>query len=237
MYRALIVEDDAEAARTLRAHLVRLGAEKGESFSIEVVTSAVELLEGKHPADIYFLDIGLPGINGMEAAQLIREEDQITPIIFVTDLAQYAVQGYAVDALDFMLKPVSYEDFALRMNRALAVLSRNTSDAMSIPCAGGTRIVRITDIVFIEILHHDLYWHVSGEDEPLRMRGSISAAAKELGPEQFCQISASHLINMSHVARIQASSVLMDDGSELFFTRTKKREAMVALTRYIGGGR
>ena len=58
-------------------------------------------MEGNHPCDIYFLDIGLPGVNGMEAAQIIRQTDESTPIVFVTDLAQYAVRGYSVDALDF----------------------------------------------------------------------------------------------------------------------------------------
>ena len=93
MYRALMLEDDPAAADTLRAHLARFGAEKGARFQVEVLNSALELLEGDHPCDIYFLDIGLPGINGMEAAQIIRQADESTPIVFVTDLAQYAVRG------------------------------------------------------------------------------------------------------------------------------------------------
>ena len=139
MYRALIVEDDPQAAETLRAHLERYAAERGTSFSVEILPSALEFLEGTRPADVVFMDIGLPGVSGMEAAEVMRQTDELTPLIFVTDLAQYAVRGYQVDALDFMVKPVTYEDFALRMGRAMRVMARNAHAAVSIPTADGTR--------------------------------------------------------------------------------------------------
>ena len=236
MYRALILEDDPAAADTLRAHLARFGAEKGVRFQVEVLNSTLELLEGDHPCDIYFLDIGLPGINGMEAAQIIRQADESTPIVFVTDLAQYAVRGYSVDALDFMLKPVRYEDFALRMGRALRVLQRNAGATLSLSTADGLRIVRLADIVYVEILKHDLYWHIVGEAEPIRQRGSLKAAEEELGTQSFCRIAASHIVNMAHVVRLRSGSVTMSDGSELAISRSRKAEATEALTRFAGVG-
>lgn len=236
MYRALIVEDDAAAADTLRLHLARFGSEHGVTFSTQTLTSAVELLDGHHTADILFLDIGLPGINGMEAAAILRERDQVTPIIFVTDLAQYAVCGYSVDALDFMVKPVGYEDFALRMGRALRVMARNEGASVTIPTADGLRVVAERDIVYVEILRHDLYWHIAGEKDPLRMRGSLTAAAQQLGTKHFCRVSASHLINMGQVSLVRTNSVVMSDGTEIAFTRSRKKEALEALARFVGGG-
>lgn len=233
-YRALIVEDDAQAAATLRAHLTRYGREVGASFSIEVLGSALEFLDGRHTADIVFLDIGLPGVSGMEAAQIMRQTDEVTPIVFVTDLAQYAVRGYAVDALDFMVKPVEYADFALRMGRAMRVMARNANATVSIPTADGTRIVPMRDIVYVEILRHDLYWHVTGMTGPLRVRGSLTSEEARLG-ERFCRISASHLINMQHVRVVRGSGVTMSDGTELSFSRSRKKAALEALARFAGG--
>ena len=233
-YRALIVEDDAQAADALRSHLMRYGREIGVSFLVEVLGSALEFLDGRHAADIVFLDIGLPGINGMEAAEVMRQTDEVTPIVFVTDLAQYAVRGYAVDALDFMVKPVTYEDFALRMGRAVRVIERNADTTVAIPTADGTRIVPVRDIVYVEILRHDLYWHVSGQDEPLRVRGSLTAEEERLGA-RFCRISASHLINMGQVDAVRGSGVTMSDGTELAFSRTRKKAALEALARFAGG--
>lgn len=235
MYRAIIVEDDQDAADALRAHLSRFGNEAQVEFSVEVLSSALELLETRHPCDIYFLDIGLPGVNGMEAAQIIRQTDEVTPIVFVTDLAQYAVRGYSVDALDFMVKPVGYQDFALRMRRALRVMARNDGARVTLPTATGLRVVALRDVVFIEIIKHDLYWHVAGVAEPLRMRGSLKALEEELPQDRFCRIAAGYIVNMGHIKAASGSEVVMSDGTRLAVSRSRKAEALAAFSRFAGG--
>ncbi len=235
MYRAIIVEDDQGAADALRAHLSRFGNEAQVEFSVEVLSSALELLETRHPCDIYFLDIGLPGVNGMEAAQIIRQTDEVTPIVFVTDLAQYAVRGYSVDALDFMVKPVGYQDFALRMRRALRVMARNDGARVTLPTATGLRVVALRDVVFVEIIKHDLYWHVAGVTDPLRMRGSLKALEEELPQDRFCRIAAGYIVNMGHIKAASGSEVVMSDGTRLAVSRSRKAEALAAFSRFAGG--
>lgn len=259
MWRVLIVEDDPDSADILRQHLSRYETEHGETFAVEVVASALEFLDESRSYDVVFLDIGLPGINGMEAAELMRERDQLTPIIFVTDLAQYAVQGYAVGALDFMVKPVTYEDFDLRMGRALRVMRRNARAIVNIRTTDGLRVIDQSDIIYVEVLRHDLYWHIweqhegvtsnskvdasarlgtptaAAGTEVLRVRGSLTQAAEELGEECFCRISASHLINMGQVSCVRRGSVVMSDGTELSFSRSYRQKASETLARYVGG--
>lgn len=235
MYRALIVEDDPQAAETLRAHLERYAAERGTSFSVEILPSALEFLEGTRPADVVFMDIGLPGVSGMEAAEVMRQTDELTPLIFVTDLAQYAVRGYQVDALDFMVKPVTYEDFALRMGRAMRVMDRNAGGTASVATDEGLRVIAEKDVVYVEIFRHDLYWHVTGSAQPLHARGTLTRVAEELGAERFCRVSASHLINMGQLALIRPGSIVMSDGTEIVISRRRRREVLETLTRYVGG--
>lgn len=235
MYRALIVEDDPQAAETLRAHLERYAAERSTSFSVEILPSALEFLEGTRPADVVFMDIGLPGVSGMEAAEVMRQTDELTPLIFVTDLAQYAVRGYQVDALDFMVKPVTYEDFALRMGRAMRVMDRNAGGTVSVATDEGLRVIAEKDVVYVEIFRHDLYWHVTGSAQPLHARGTLTRVAEELGAERFCRVSASHLINMGQLALIRPGSIVMSDGTEVVISRRRRREVLETLTRYMGG--
>lgn len=235
MYRALIVEDDPQAAETLRAHLERYAAERGTSFSVEILPSALEFLEGTRPADVVFMDIGLPGVSGMEAAEVMRQTDELTPLIFVTDLAQYAVRGYQVDALDFMVKPVTYEDFALRMGRAMRVMDRNAGGTVSVATDEGLRVIAEKDVVYVEIFRHDLYWHVTGSAQPLHARGTLTRVAEELGAERFCRVSASHLINLGQLALIRPGSIVMSDGTEVVISRRRRREVLETLTRYMGG--
>ena len=105
---------------------------------------------------------------------------------------------------------------------------------MSLSTASGLRMVPAKDIVFVEILKHDLYWHIAGEAEPLRMRGSIKETAELLGEERFCRISASHIANMGQVKRVRANELTMSDGSELSISRSRKAQVLEALARYAG---
>ena len=235
-YRILIVEDSPAEADALRMHLSRYAAEKDLTFSVTVLSSAVEFVNGPHPADLIFMDIDLPGINGMEAAQILRGYDEQTPLVFVTNLAQYAVQGYQVDALDFMVKPVTYDDFALRMGRAMRMVRRASQQTLAIPTSDGVRVVRLADILYVDITKHDLHYHLVGEDHPLRMRGTITRLASELGERGFIKIAASCVINAAQVSRIRPASVELSDGTELFYSRSQRKAALEQLTTYLGRG-
>jgi DNA-binding LytR/AlgR family response regulator len=234
-YRALIVEDTPEEAERLKAHLSRYASEHEDlSFSCQILGSALEFLEKRPAADIVFMDIAMPGINGMEAAEAMREKDPETPLIFVTDLAQYAVKGYQVDALDFMVKPVSYDDFSLRMGRAMRVLARRQGRTITISTTEGTCIVELSELLYVETYRHDVLYHLAS-GEVLRNRNSLASLERELAPQDFVRIAASHLVNMAQVTRVRKDSVVMTNGDELFFGRTRRKEALERLGAYIGG--
>jgi DNA-binding LytR/AlgR family response regulator len=181
------------------------------------------------------MDIQLPGVNGMEAAEILRGYDSQTPLIFVTNLAQYAVQGYAVDALDFLVKPVSYADFVPRMDRALRAMRRKATTTVALPSPEGTRLVAVGSITYVDMMHHDLHYHLEGETEPLRMRGSMKAAEDELAPHAFLRISSGCLVNMAQVKLVRQGSVVLGDGTELFFSRAKRKGCLEAFANYVGG--
>ena len=233
-YKALMVEDDDKADATLAEHLERFGTEQGVRFLVTRLATAFDLSEAG-AVNLIFMDIDLPGINGMEAAQMLREKNAATPLVFVTNLAQYAVKGYQVDALDFMVKPVGYGDFAMRMGRALRAMEKNATRTVALPTAGGTRVVDVRDIAYVELVKHDLLYHVTGIDHPLRRRGSISGAREELPQDLFITVSQGCLANMSHVSAVLGDSIQLDDGTTLFFSRSRKKPCLETLARYFGG--
>lgn len=166
-------------------------------------------------------------------ADTLRACDVETLLIFVINLAQYAVHGYAVDALDFIVKPMIYDDFRLRMDRAMRQLRKNDGATITPPAAEGMRVVRLRDIIYVDILRHDLYYHVDGLPEPLRLRDSIKAAANELGAD-FVRISSSCLANMCHVRLIRQGSVVLSNGEELYFSRGCHKAALETLNAFVG---
>ena len=233
MYRILIIEDTAAEADRLVACLERFEAEFDERFAITRLSSALEFAEKRPRADLVFMDIDMPGVNGMEAAELLRTYDAETPLIFVTNLAQYAVHGYAVDALDFIVKPVEYANFAPRMSRAVRAMQHKTSATIALPTPDGTRMVALSSIEYVDILHHDLYYHLAEKDETIRIRGTIKQAADELG-ESFVKVSSSCLANMTQIHLVRQNSVVMGSGDELFFSRACKKPALETIAGYMG---
>ena len=233
MYRVLIVEDETNEQRILARHIARFGRESGEQFQIQWLQSAVEFVRSKARFDLVLLDIDLPGINGMEAAQLLRVYDEDTPIIFVTNLAKYAVKGYEVGALDFMLKPVSYPSFALRMEKALAVMRQNAPRMIIAPTSEGHRILPVSRVAFIDVSNHSVVYHLE-DGSAVASRGSLSKAEGALKGSSFVRISNSCLINMSMVHTIGAKGLVMTTGDILSFSRSRRRDAVHAITEFWG---
>ena len=133
----------------------RYARENNLEFQVSWERSALGATSGDAKFDLIFMDIGLPGINGMEAATLIRTYDSETPIIFVTNLAQYAVRGYEVDALDFVVKPVSYYNFKMRMDKAMRILKRNSGMNVVVTTHDGLRVIPAAELVAVEVSNHN----------------------------------------------------------------------------------
>lgn len=235
MHRILIIEDSDEAANTLQSHIDRYAAETGIECSVTRKISAFDLAGGDEAHyDLIFLDIELPGINGMEAAESMREHDPETPIIFVTNLAQYAVHGYAVDALDFVVKPVEYYDFKLRMDKAMRKIWRTEQRSLSIPTDSGFRVVSVTDIAYIDVANHDLAYHLAN-GETVIVRGTLSKTESSLDGTTFVRISNNCLANMAHIKEIKGTDIHMANGDVIYFSRSRRKPALETIARYLGG--
>lgn len=234
MYRALIVEDDASQARHLKAHLERYAQQTSTAFSTTCYQSAVEFVETKQTFDVIFLDIGLPGIDGMEAAGILRTYDAETPLVFVTDLAQYAVQGYQVQAFGFLVKPVEYYDFKMLMDRVVRVIERSVDKNVYIPTRDGVRVVPMRDVVYIDVLNHSLSYHLEG-GETVTVRGTLGATESSLTGLTFVRVSNSCLVNMRHIRSISGTDLTMSNGTICAVSRSKRKSALATIANYYGG--
>lgn len=232
-YSVLMVEDEQEAADTLRAALVRYGEERRVSFQVRWARSAAELDDARG-ADVIFMDIELPGQNGMDAALELRKRDQTTPLVFVTNLAQYAVRGYQAQALDFIVKPFTYYDFALRMDRAMQAMRRNVARTITVRNREGVRVFSARDLVYVELEGHDLVYHLA-DGSTARCRGSISAAEKALGGSPFLKVSSGCIVSMAHVRGVCDAAVTLSTGDVAWISRANKRRCLEAIANYLGG--
>ena len=123
MLKVVIVEDEDEAAEVLCSFLDKYAAEKNENIRYVRYKCTTDFLSGYNGADIVFMDINIMNdMNGIKAAHKLRQADSVVTLIFITSFEQFAVKGYEVEAFDFIVKPVSYPDFALRIHSLLVLL-------------------------------------------------------------------------------------------------------------------
>lgn len=236
MYRALIVEDEPEEAARLSAFVRRYGESHDITFKITWIKSAMEMLADKGHYDLVLLDIDLPGITGMEAAQLMRVYDESTPIIFVTNLAKYAVKGYEVGATGFIVKPVTWGNLSMNLDRALRTIRQNSGRSVMVPTEDGMRVVAFSSIVYVEVTGHRLTYHLE-DGEMLETRGSLGQLEEELAGAPIVRVAKSCVVNMDKITLVRAQDLQMVTGECVHVSRTRKREVMDAVTDYLGGHR
>jgi len=236
MYRTLIVEDEAAEANRLTDLLARYGRAHQTEFKVTWHSSAMDMLSDKGRYDLCLLDIQMPGINGMEAAALLRTYDEEIPIIFVTNLAKFAVKGYEVGATGFIVKPVTYGNLQLSLDRALRAVEKNAGRTLTIPTDDGVRVVPLRQVVWIEVMKHRLTYHLQGE-KPLSARGSLVQIEEELADAPMVRISKSCLVNMDQISVMRSQEMQMADGEVLRISRTHRRAVTEKVTDYLGGRR
>ena len=225
-----IVEDRKDAVQTLTDHIARLKKEKGIECKVTVFENGLFFIENYKPIyDAVFMDIEMPLMNGMEAAKKMREVDPYVPLVFITDLKQYALKGYEVEAMDFLVKPVNYTSFATMMER---VKRRSTKkeEQLTISTAQGTFNVNINDIYYVEMQSHYVVYHTAHGE--VRFFGSLSDEEKRLPGDRFVRCNSGFIVNLAHVKKIQDGDVYVAE-TGLPISRNKKTAFMQSLLRFM----
>lgn len=232
--KIIVLEDEKAVADKLCDYIGRYCSESNVPVEVQVFPDAFELLENYHAdADILFMDIQLPVMNGMEAAKKIRGKDDKVLIVFVTNLAQYAVEGYEVNAFDFILKPLEYEGFRMRFGRVLKELEHRSPDSfININSKSGFRRISFSDLLYVEVINHDLIFHCREEGE-VQTRGTMKRLAEELKDEYFVQCSNCYLVNLAHVKQADRM-VVLSDGTELAISAMPAKTFLPNLPNTLG---
>lgn len=203
MIRIAIVDDEPQFQQQLHSYLIRFGTDKSCHFRISTFCDAASFLaEYSCDYDLVFMDIKMPGMNGMDAARYLRRMDEHVMLIFITTMLQHAIEGYEVGALYYLLKPLDYHEFALKLTSALKRISR--TDIILI--RSGHKIHRVdpSQIHYLESDGHNILYHLG--DHTLVRRCSLRHAESELN-SCFIRCSSSFIVNLAHVRSHQGDTV------------------------------
>ena len=233
MIHIAVVDDEASYVDQIRQYLERFSKESGESINISVFSDGDSIVHKyRSQYDIILMDVEMRFMDGMSAAEEIRKTDSEVVIIFITNTPQYAIRGYAVEALDYLLKPISYFAFSQCLSRAIRRMKNRISKAITLNVKGGAVRFDVADIYYIESRGHSMiYYTTSGEYESTATMKEIEEMLGDMG---FFRASKWYLINLAHVDGFQDGYALLV-GKTLAVSRSKKKEFMEALTAYWGG--
>lgn len=229
-----VVEDEAEQAELLNRYLVKYAGENGAVFEVKIFSNAVTFLENySADYDIVFMDIKMPYMDGMTAAHKLRELDSKVLLYFITSLTQYAVQGYEVDALNYIIKPVKYEEFALKFKKAMTKLQDKKTLELLVPVTGGIKKLLPQDIYYVEVRGHYCKYHTtSGEYEHYR---PIKEIEKQLAPYNFVRCNNCYLVNLYYVTSIKKLTVTVGK-EELQISHPRAKEFTRRFLQYMEEG-
>ena len=231
MYHIAIVEDEKACSRQLQKYLEQYQNEKNMQF--KVFSAGTELLTNYQPVyDLILLDIEMPGINGIDTAAKIRETDGEVALMFITNLAGYAIRGYEVEALDFVTKPVSYYQFAMRLSRCFRRLGKRESREILLSCPDGIKKLNISQIYYVEVQNRILHYYTSEGEYSLR--GTIQSLEESLPAASFAKCNRWYIVNLKHVSEVKKNTVVVG-GYELEISRRSRAAFLQSLAEYVGG--
>lgn len=233
MIKVAVVEDDKTCSDLIVSFIKKYGRENSQEFAVTSYEDGYDIAERYDGGyDVIFLDIEMKIMNGLEAAERIRSRDQQTVIIFITNMIQYAIRGYSVNALDYVLKPLSYYAFSQSMKKAMNIVSREKDRFMTINTRGGIEKITISHIGWIESQGHRLTFHTEGGTSETTVY-SMKDIETNLYGDGFRRCNNGCLVNLSKVMAINGNQVIMSDGTALPISRSRKNGFITDLTTHI----
>ena len=227
-----LVEDDVQSRETAVSFLLRYAQEHALTFDITTYPDGAAIADNYRPVyDIIFLDIEMPHLDGMKTAHLIRERDEHVILVFITNVARYAVKGYEVQAMDYILKPLSYNSFSPKMDRIVRMAKHREEKSVVLGTAEGVKRIPVSHILYAEVIRHQVIYHT--EEGNIPVRASLKDAETLLDGCGFEKCNSGFLVNLRHVRGITDDFAIVGN-EKLPVSRAKKKCFLQALASYIG---
>lgn len=239
MIKIAFCDDEMEVLHQMNELLDRYRVERNEDITYAAFQSPFELLteieKGIRP-DILFLDVVMPGQNGMDVAKEIRQYDTNVKIIFLTSSPEFAVESYTVGAYFYQLKPIWEESFFRLMDSVLSECEKKKKNSLILHSKDGITRINLQQLEYCEVLGRKLLFHLEN-GAVLEGAGSLDDLAGQL--MQYCNFFRPHrsfLVNMEYIQNISSRSIKMVNDAVIPIPHGKCSEIKNTYMEYVFSG-
>lgn len=230
--RIAIVEDDVQQQEKLSKYITKCATENQVTIQIDRFSDGIQIVDNYNSGfDVIYFDIEMAHMDGMTAAKKIRQIDTEVIIVFITNHVQFAVEGYSVDAADFLLKPLHYFSFSEHFKKVKKSFDTKSNRSMSFKASQGFRKINLDELLYAESQGH--YIHLYLSDETLSIWDTMKNLEEKLLPFDFFRCNNGYLVNLKLVKGIENNHVLIGN-EKLTISRPRKKEFLSVLTNYLG---
>ena len=231
--RIAIVENEEKEISKYLEFIRKYENEVKEKIEVDTFNNGFDFFENyKCDYNCVFMDIDMPGINGLETSIKLRTLDQDVIIIFVTNLPQFAIDGYKVQALDFLLKPLDYINFKVELNKVNRFCkSVSPKKSLWINLKSGNYKIPFNEIIYIEIIRHDVVIHTT--ETEYKFRGTLTSIEEKLDKDLFIRIGSPFIVNLAYVIGVNKGECILQNDVRLTISRQNKSKFMEALNSYL----
>ena len=227
MIKIAFCDDELSVLNELRVLVDQYRVERNQEIEYTAFQSPWVLLseiERGTRYDILFLDVVMPGQNGIDTAAEIRNYDSNVKIVFLTSSEEFAVKSYTVGAYFYQLKPIWQESFFRLMDSAIAACEKERTQSLILRCKTGITRIELRHIEFCEVIHRTLFIHLTG-GKVLESAGQLDELCRKLEPFGcFLRAHRSYLVNLDYVKNISSHAITMSCLSEIPIPHGKYQE-------------
>lgn len=234
VFHVVICEDERRFAAELNGLIERYARETGARLRVSLFRNGLELVEHlRADADLIFLDIGMEALDGLETAGCIRRTDPDVEIIFLTSLAQYALEGYKYNATNYILKPIHYARLKAELDKCMERRERKGAGHIIVENDNGKYKVALNTLKFVETFERKLMVHTDSDD--IVSHKKMKDYEAELPAASFARCHNSFLVNLFFVKRVERLEAELTSGERIPISQPKRKAFMEKLTAYWGG--